>query len=170
MFHVFICLVGFVLTPPVRVFSPDRLREQLSPSENLFYLSLPSYFTLLLLFYFLFQLLSSACCALLGRFGCCLGRSDDRTPSIMQNVSTVTAWQPWRAASASCTGGLDRVGGANGLETPKGHRDRKWNNKKTITKKQCRTGGKDSRGCRVFPVDRPAQRRALQLLTASYSV
>lgn len=115
MFRVFICLVGFVLTPPVRVFSPDRLREQLSPSENLFYLSLPFCFTLLLLlFYFLFQLLSSASCALLGRFGRCLGRGDDRTPLIMQNVSTVTAWQPWRAASASCMGGLDGRGGGDG--------------------------------------------------------
>lgn len=46
-------------------------------------------------------MLSAARHALLGQFGCCLGRTE-RAPSIMQNVSVVTAWQPRGAAPASC--------------------------------------------------------------------
>lgn len=87
-------------------FTTVSLRTTFPPSGNLFYFCLPFHFTLFYLFIFLFRLRSSSCCALLGRFGRCLGRGDDRTTSIMQNVSTVTAWQPWRAAIASCVGGV----------------------------------------------------------------
>lgn len=32
--------------------------------------------------------------ALLGQFGCCLVGRSERAPSIMQNVTVATAWQP----------------------------------------------------------------------------
>ena len=46
---------------------------------------------------------SAARRALLGQFGCCLGRTE-RAPSIMQNVSVVTAWQPRGSACILCGG------------------------------------------------------------------
>lgn len=98
--------VTAVHIPHQQYFSQPSLRATFPPSGNLFYFCLPFHFTLFYLFIFLFRLLSSSCCALLGRFGRCLGRGDDRTPSIMQDVSTVTAWQPWRNAIASCVGGV----------------------------------------------------------------
>lgn len=105
IYWYFCCLNG--ITTSTNSILPQHVWEELfPPSGNLFYFRLPFHFSLFYLFIFLFRLLSSSCCALLGRFGRCLGRGDDRTPSIMQNVSTVTAWQPWRAAIASCVGGV----------------------------------------------------------------
>lgn len=103
----FVCgCLNDVHIPHQQYFTTPSLRATFPPSGNLFYFCLPFHFTVFYLFIFLFRLLSSSCCALLGRSGRCLGRGDDRTPSIMQNVSTVTAWQPWRAAIASSVGGV----------------------------------------------------------------
>lgn len=38
---------------------------------------------------------SAACCALLRQFGCCLVGRTEHAPSIIQNISVATAWQPW---------------------------------------------------------------------------
>lgn len=56
-------------------------------------------------------MLSAARRALLGQSGCCLGRTE-RAPSIMQNVSVVTAWQPRGAAPASCVEEREGEGGS----------------------------------------------------------
>lgn len=107
------CVYSLLLSFKPRLQSPQTVLYHVSlrtpprpPSGNFFYFCLPFHLTLFYLFIFLFRFRCSSCCALLGRFGRCLGRGDDRTPSIMQNVSTGTAWQPCCAASASCVGGL----------------------------------------------------------------
>lgn len=98
---------------PLRTVHYHSIFEKYPPHTHTTTTRKPLYFCLpfistafIYLSIFLFRFLSSSCCALLGRFGRFLGRGNDRIPSIMQNVSTVTAWQPWRAAIASCVGGL----------------------------------------------------------------